>query len=697
MSNQEIEELKSRISDLELGLQTVEDDLEMKSEEAEALRRDVSNKTKQMKMMEEELQRCKKDNDIQEQLIDLKREEVTSMKSKLLQAYKYLMPEENTAIEYSEMVQRITNAYIRQREEAAKEREKASSNGAVDVEEKRRLQDALTEAKQKESEKEAEIINQRKELQRLTAENQKMHQEKQERESEMESLSMVIEENDAELDRLNGMIAELNASLKSKDEALKSKDEEVSGLNATVESNDAELDRLNGMIAELNASLKSKDEALKSKDEALKSKDEEVSGLSATVESNDAELDRLNGMIAELNASLKSKDEALKSKDDALLTQTNAKDALTREYNAVISEVSSLCSDVEMLTSDYSSLKSSYSFVSSHYKEVSTNYDTLLRLVSSLKESISSALYDSILDSYAGVVNELAVRVGDYEAELSYWIRVFNLKRFDVLTKNEKKQKEENLVLQLHLNELKDVEKQNDELKNELESCNQQKKLVEEELSVLKKEVTATHKKDKRVKKNVCDLVLRDVYGKGLCECSGDGKKCMMCEVKEMIVGLKHSNQVLQEENQKMKYFAAVSLVSFAVSLGLYMMKHCSVCCQQAHTSLQLLQSLLHDGRLKHREAVLRIHSVVNHQLVELIAVGALIPVQYLQRIGVLRLLLQLSHGVLQLPFTTLARGIDDHSVVGEEQEKRVFPTLHTPPTAYTASSDRRDRLRRGM
>ena len=53
MSNQEIEELKSRISDLELGLQTVEDDLEMKSEEAEALRRDVYNKTKQMKMMEE--------------------------------------------------------------------------------------------------------------------------------------------------------------------------------------------------------------------------------------------------------------------------------------------------------------------------------------------------------------------------------------------------------------------------------------------------------------------------------------------------------------------------------------------------------------------------------------------------------------------------------------------------------------------
>ena len=34
-----------------------------------------------------------------------------------------------------------------------------------------------------------------------------MHQEKQERESEMESLSMVIEENDAEMDRLNGMIA----------------------------------------------------------------------------------------------------------------------------------------------------------------------------------------------------------------------------------------------------------------------------------------------------------------------------------------------------------------------------------------------------------------------------------------------------------------------------------------------------------
>ena len=34
MSNQEIQELKSRISDLELGLQTVEDDLEMKSEEA---------------------------------------------------------------------------------------------------------------------------------------------------------------------------------------------------------------------------------------------------------------------------------------------------------------------------------------------------------------------------------------------------------------------------------------------------------------------------------------------------------------------------------------------------------------------------------------------------------------------------------------------------------------------------------------
>ena len=634
MSNQEIEELKSRISDLELGLQTVEDDLEMKSEEADALRRDVTNKTKQMKMMEEELQRCKKDNDIQEQLLDLKREEVTSMKSKLLQAYRLLMPEENTAIEYSEIVQRITNAYIRQREEAVKEREKASSNGVVDVEEKRRLQNALTEAKQKESEKEAEIINQRKEIQRLTAENQKMQQEKQERESEMESLSMVIEENDAELDRLNGMIAELNASLKSKDE--------------------------------------------------------EVSGLSATVESNDAELDRLNGMIAELNASLKSK-------DDALLTQTNAKDALTREYNAVISEVSSLCSDVEMLTSDYSSLKSSYSFVSSHYKEVSTNYDALLRLVSSLKESISAELYDSILDSYAGVVNELAVRVGDYEAELSYWIRVFNLKRFDVLTKNEKKQKEENLVLQLRLNELKEVESQNEELKSELESCNQQKKVVEEELSVLKKEVTATHKKEKKVKKNVCDLVLRDVYGKGLCECSGDGKKCMMCQVKEMIVGLKQSNQVLQEENQKMKYFAAVSLVSFAVSLVLYMMKHCSVCCQQAHTSLQLLQSLLHDGRLKHREAVLRIHSVVNHQLVELIAVGALIPVQHLQRIGVLRLLLQLPHGVLQLPFTTLARGIDDHSVVGEEQEKRVFPTLHTPPTAYTASSDRRDRLRRGM
>ena len=328
---------------------------------------------------------------------------------------------------------------------------------------------------------------------------------------------------------------------------------------------------------------------------------------------------------------------------------------------------------------------------------MSTNYDALLRLVSSLKESISAELYDSILDSYAGVVNELAVRVGDYEAELSYWIRVFNLKRFDVLTKNEKKQKEENLVLQLHLNELKDVEKQNDELKNELESCNQQKKLVEEELSVVKKEAAASHKKEKRVKKNVCDLVLRDVYGKGLCECSGDGKKCMMCQVKEMIVGLKQSNQVLQEENQKMKYFAAVSLVSFAVSLGLYMMKHCSVCCQQAHTSLQLLQSLLHDGRLKHREAVLRIHSVVNHQLVELIAVGALIPVQHLQRIGVLRLLLQLPYGVLQLPFTTLARGIDDHSVVGEEQEQCVFPTLHTPPTAYTASSDRRDRLRRGM
>ena len=402
-------------------------------------------------------------------------------------------------------------------------------------------------------------------------------------------------------------------------------------------------------------------------------------------------------MIAELNASLKSKDEALKSKDEALLTQANATDALTREYNAVISEVSFLCSDVEMLTSDYSSLKSSYSFVSSHYKEVSTNYDALLRLVSSLKESISSALYDSILDSYAGVVNELALRVGDYEAELSYWIRVYNLKRFDELTKNEKKQKEENLVLQLRLNELKEVESQNEELKSELESCNQQKKVVEEELSVLKKEVTATHKKEKKVKKNVCDLVLRDVYGKGLCECSGDGKKCMMCQVKEMIVGLKQSNRVLQEENQKMKYFAAVSLVSFAVSLGLYLMKHCSVCCQQAHTSLQLLQSLLHDGRLKHREAVLRIHRVVNHQLVELIAVGALIPVQHLQRIGVLRLLLQLSHGVLQLPFTTLARGIDDHSVVGEEQEKRVFPTLHTPPTAYTASSDRRDRLRRGM
>ena len=634
MSNQEIEELKSRISDLELGLQTVEDDLEMKSEEAEALRRDVANKTKQMKMMEEELQRCKKDNDIQEQLIDLKREEVTSMKSKLLQAYKYLMPEENTAIEYSEMVQRITNAYIRQREEAAKEREKASSNSVVEVEEKRRLQDALTEAKQKESEKEAEIINQKKEIQRLTAENQKMHQEKQERESEMESLSMVIEENDAELDRLNGMIAELNASLKSKDE--------------------------------------------------------EVSGLSATVESNDAELDRLNGMIAELNASLKSK-------DDALLTQANDTDALTREYNEVITQFSSLCSVVESLTSDYLSLKSSYSFVSSHYNEVSTNYDALLRLVSSLKESISSALYDSILDSYAGVVNELALRVGDYEAELSYWIRVYNLKRFDELTKNEKKQKEENLVLQLRLNELKEVESQNEELKSELESCNQQKKVVEEELSVLKKEVTATHKKEKKVKKNVCDLVLRDVYGKGLCECSGDGKKCMMCQVKEMIVGLKQSNQVLQEENQKMKYFAAVSLVSFAVSHGLYLMKHCSVCCQQAYTSLQLLQSLLHDGRLKHREAVLRIHRVVNHQLVELIAVGALIPVQHLQRIGVLRLLLQLSHGVLQLPFTTLARGIDDHSVVGEEQEKRVFPTLHTPPTAYTASSDRRDRLRRGM
>ena len=676
MSNQEIEELKSRISDLELGLQTVEDDLEVKSEEAEALRRDVYNKTKQMKMMEEELQRCKKDNDIQEQLIDLKREEVTSMKSKLLQAYKYLMPEENTAIEYSEMVQRITNAYIRQREEAAKEREKASSNSVVEVEEKRRLQDALTEAKQKESEKEAEIINQKKEIQRLTAENQKMHQENQERESEMESLSMVIEENDAELDRLNGMIAELNASLKSKDE-------EVSGLSATVESNDAELDRLNGMIAELNASLKSKDEA-------LKSKDEEVSGLSATVESNDAELDRLNGMIAELNASLKSK-------DDALQTQANATDTLTRECNAVISEVYSLYSDVEMLTADYSSLKSSYSFVSSHYKEVSTNYDALLRLVSSLKESISAELYDSILDSYAGVVNELALRVGDYEAELSYWIRVYNLKRFDELTKNEKKQKEENLVLQLRLNELKEVKSQNEELKSELESCNQQKKVVEEELSVLKKEVTATHKKEKKVKKNVCDLVLRDVYGKGLCECSGDGKKCMMCQVKEMIVGLKQSNQVLQEENQKMKYFAAVSLVSFAVSLGLYLMKHCSVCCQQAHTSLQLLQSLLHDGRLKHREAVLRIHRVVNHQLVELIAVGALIPVQHLQRIGVLRLLLQLPYGVLQLPFTTLARGIDDHSVVGEEQEKRVFPTLHTPPTAYTASSDRRDRLRRGM
>ena len=641
MSNQEIEELKSRISDLELGLQTVEDDLEMKSEEAEALRRDVANKTKQMKMMEEELQRCKKDNDIQEQLIDLKREEVTSMKSKLLQAYKYLMPEENTAIEYSEMVQRITNAYIRQREEAAKEREKASSNGVVDVEEKQRLQDALTEAKQKESEKEAEIINQKKEIQRLTAENQKMHQEKQERESEMESLSLVIEENDAELDRLNGMIAELNASLKSKDEALKSKDEEVSGLSATVESNDAELDRLNGMIAELNASLK--------------------------------------------------------SKDDALQTQANATDTLTRECNAVISEVYSLYSDVEMLTSDYSSLKSSYSFVSSHYKEMSTNYDALLRLVSSLKESISAELYDSILDSYAGVVNELALRVGDYEAELSYWIRVYNLKRFDELTKNEKKQKEENLVLQLRLNELKEVESQNEELKSELESCNQQKKVVEEELSVLKKEVTATHKKEKKVKKNVCDLVLRDVYGKGLCECSGDGKKCMMCQVKEMIVGLKQSNRVLQEENQKMKYFAAVSLVSFAVSLGLYLMKHCSVCCQQAHTSLQLLQSLLHDGRLKHREAVLRIHSVVNHQLVELIAVGALIPVQHLQRIGVLRLLLQLPYGVLQLPFTTLARGIDDHSVVGEEQEQCVFPTLHTPPTAYTASSDRRDRLRRGM
>ena len=634
MSNQEIEELKSRISDLELGLQTVEDDLEVKSEEAEALRRDVYNKTKQMKMMEEELQRCKKDNDIQEQLIDLKREEVTSMKSKLLQAYKYLMPEENTAIEYSEMVQRITNAYIRQREEAAKEREKASSNSVVEVEEKRRLQDALTEAKQKESEKEAEIINQKKEIQRLTAENQKMHQENQERESEMESLSMVIEENDAELDRLNGMIAELNASLKSKDE--------------------------------------------------------EVSGLSATVESNDAELDRLNGMIAELNASLKSK-------DDALQTQANATDTLTRECNAVISEVYSLYSDVEMLTADYSSLKSSYSFVSSHYKEVSTNYDALLRLVSSLKESISAELYDSILDSYAGVVNELALRVGDYEAELSYWIRVYNLKRFDELTKNEKKQKEENLVLQLRLNELKEVKSQNEELKSELESCNQQKKVVEEELSVLKKEVTATHKKEKKVKKNVCDLVLRDVYGKGLCECSGDGKKCMMCQVKEMIVGLKQSNQVLQEENQKMKYFAAVSLVSFAVSLGLYLMKHCSVCCQQAHTSLQLLQSLLHDGRLKHREAVLRIHRVVNHQLVELIAVGALIPVQHLQRIGVLRLLLQLPYGVLQLPFTTLARGIDDHSVVGEEQEKRVFPTLHTPPTAYTASSDRRDRLRRGM
>ena len=212
MTASEVEELKQQVEELQFGLQTVEDDLEMKTQEADSLREEVEKKEATIRTIQEELERNKRDNALQEELLSLKQEESKQLKAGIREAYRLAFQSDESK-DYQEMLKEIY-------QELQHARDKEKKETTTQQEEDNATRHELITAKQHISEKEAIILNQKNDLKQLERRIVELESVLKEKEEALSGLSATLESNDSELESNKARIVELESVLKEKEEAL---------------------------------------------------------------------------------------------------------------------------------------------------------------------------------------------------------------------------------------------------------------------------------------------------------------------------------------------------------------------------------------------------------------------------------------------------------------------------------------------